>query len=523
MELIKIYPDRLQLKSDHRQLSDIRINTAILIEDAAGGASLVCLVTGLSRSEESELFDFDGNLLESEPSSTIECSIIGSLRDGRFEKSVDQYPTSNVSIQKIDDAMFAGMISAPEDAAFPIGRYSSYDCCAVLDGNKFFQRHSAILGSTGSGKSCTEASLLSRLSQLPGANVILFDLHGEYANLSYVKRVEVGGDGMPFPMWFLSLRDVYGNLLRIKDESSQLQVAALRKAFYQVRGSKKSDDVPVPYDLDQLIACLEAENTMEYRTGEVYKTGARAGEAKTMRGENYGKLTGLISLLRDKQRDERYRFMTQYEPQEYLYQFVRELYGNDVKRIKVLDLSNVPSDIAPVIIAVTAKLIYKVHLKQDRNRLRPINFICDEAHNYIPSSEFGLGASQRRMLDVFETISKEGRKFGVSLTIISQRPSELNRTILSQCANFIVLKLSNDADKQIIRGVLPEGSRGVLDSISLFQPGDCIVIGDSAKIPLKITIDLPEEVPESRTVQTWDAWRMSGELETDCLVDKILE
>ena len=90
----------------------------------------------------------------------------------------------------------------------------------------------------------------------------------------------------------------------------------------------------------------------------------------------------------------------------------------------------------------------------------------------------------------------------MSLTIISQRPSELNRTILSQCANFIVLKLSNEEDKQIIRSVLPEGGRSALDSVSLFQPGDCLAIGDSASIPMKIRMDLPMEQPNSRTIHT---------------------
>ena len=221
--------------------------------------------------------------------------------------------------------------------------------------------------------------------------------------------------------------------------------------------------------------------------------------------------------------DKRYDFMTRAETQDYLYRFVHELYAIDDKNIKVLDLSGVPSEIAPVIIAVTAKLLYKVHLQQDRSKILPLNMICDEAHNYIPSSDFGLGASQRRLLDVFETIAKEGRKFGVSLTVISQRPSELNKTILSQCANYIVLKLSNEADKQIVRGMLPEGSQGVLSGVSLFRPGDCLVVGDSASIPLKIRVDLPGERPESNTISVWDEWCGPAELDTDHLVNKILE
>lgn len=523
MELIKISPDRVQIKSSNQQLSDIRINSAILAKDSKYGVSIVCLVESISRREEPEQFNFDGELLESEPASTIECSIIGSLVDGRFHKSVDQYPCSDVTIHKINDLMFSDMIAAPESAAFRLGRYANYNTAAYLDGNKFFRRHSAILGSTGSGKSWTEASILEKLSRLKSANVVLFDLHGEYTGLSYVKRVEIGPNGLSFPLWFLPLKDVYSNLLRIKEESSQLQVAAIRKAFYQARSSNKPEDIPIFYSLDDLIASLERENAAEINTGEVYKTGANAGKAKTVKGENNGKLTGLISLLRDKQMDERYDFMTRIEPQDYLYRFVRELYAIDDKSVKVLDLSGVPSEIAPVIIAVTAKLLYKVHLQQERGKILPLNMICDEAHNYIPSSDFGLGASQRRLLDVFETIAKEGRKFGVSLTVISQRPLELNKTILSQCANYIVLKLSNEADKQIIQGVLPEGSRGALSGVSLFQPGDCLVVGDSASIPLKIRVDLPIEKPESNTISVWEEWCKPVELDTDHLINKILE
>ena len=523
MELIKIYPDRVQIKSSSQQLAGIRINNAMLVRDEKSGAALVCLAESISRREEQERFDFEGELLEFEPDSTIDCSIIGSLRNGRFEKSVDQYPSSDVRIEVVGDEAFCAMLAVPKSAAFRIGRYANYDSPAYLDGNRFFQRHSAILGSTGSGKSCAEASMLEKLAQLESANVILFDLHGEYAGLSYVKRVEIGNNGLSFPLWFLPLKDVYSNLLRVKEESAQLQVAALRRAFYQARGSDRPDDVPLPYALNDLIVLLEQENTLEICTGEAYKTGARAGEAKTVKGENNGKLTGLISLLRDKQRDARYDFMTRDEPQEYLYQFIRELYAIDDKTIKVLDLSNVPSEIVPVIIAVTARMVYKVHMQQDRDRLLPLNIICDEAHNYIPSDTFGLGASQRRLLDVFETIAKEGRKFGVSLTVISQRPAELNKTILSQCANFIVLKLTNDEDKQIIRGVLPEGGRAALNSVSLFQPGDCLAIGDSADIPMKIRMDLPKEQPDSRTIQTWDVWRKPAEIDTRCLVNRILE
>lgn len=525
MNLIKIMPDRVQIKSNSQQLGDLSINSAILVSDKREDKdiSLVCVVTAITTNEEEEQFDNDGEILETETTSTIDCSIIGSLLGGVFTKSVDLYPSTDVTIKPINNNLFQSMIADSGPSGFRLGSYANYNCEATIDGNKFFQRHAAILGNTGSGKSVTVASMLEKLSKLVSANVILFDLHGEYSGLSYVKKIKISEDGLAFPMWFLSLKDIYGNLLKIKEETSQTQVAALRKAFYEARESDKSEDIPIAFDFEDMIEALERENNEEIDTGEIYKTGAKAGLTKTVKGENNGKLTSVISLIKDKLIDKRYGFMTSYKDQMYLYDFIREVFSIKERNVKVIDLSDVPSDMVPTIIAVTAKLIYRTQLQQDRGNLAPLSIICDEAHVYIPTSDFGLGASQRRLLDVFETIAKEGRKFGTSLLIVSQRPSELNRTIMAQCANYIVLKMSNDADKQMIKGVLPEGSRGLIDSVNLFRPGDCLVIGDAADITFKIRIDLPDELPNSGTIDTWEIWKEERVIDTDSLVERLLK
>lgn len=520
MQLIKIYPDRVQIKSDNNQLGDIRINDAMLVSDAE--TSLVCVVNAITRDEDKEQFDFEGNLLEPETTSVIECGIIGSLAGGRFTKSVDQYPTTQVTISPISREQFGRMAAAPAGASFRLGRYATYDCEALVDGNKFFQRHAAIVGNTGSGKSYAVASIMEKLSALPSANVVLFDLHGEYANLSYVKSIRIGDDGLDFPLWFLPFRDIYGNLLRMKEESAQIQIAALRKEFYRARGSEVSEELPICFDHEALTTALEEENDKEVVTGEVYKTGDKAGLPKTVKGDLNGKLGGVIRLLEDKQKDSRYAFMMRRHKQSYLYEFVGQVLGVQEKRVKVIDLSQVPSDMVPTVIAVTARLLYRVQLQQEKGLALPLSLVCDEAHVYIPSSEFGITASQRRLLDIFETIAKEGRKFGVSLMVVSQRPSELNRTILAQCANFIVLKMSNDTDKQMIKGILPEGGKGMVDSVNLFRPGDCLVVGDSASMTFKIRIDLPSEAPNSNTIDTWDVWAKPFVLDTSALTDRLL-
>jgi DNA helicase HerA-like ATPase len=521
MKLIKITPDKVQIKSDTGQLGDLSINSAILATD--GTISLVCVVTAIARNEEEEQFDNEGEPLEAEATSTIDCSIIGSLIDDVFTKAVDLYPSTDVSIRPIDGEMFRRMIADPGKSGFRLGTYANYGCDAMIDGNKLFQRHGAIVGNTGSGKSVTVASILEKMSELQGANVILFDLHGEYSDLSYVKKIKIGDGGLDFPMWFLSLKDIYGSLLKIKEDSAQLQVAALRKAFYEARESDKSEEIPVAFDLDDLIDNLTKDNEEEISTGEIYKTGDRAGQVKTVKGENNGKLTSVINLLRDKKIDKRYEFMTRWNCQDYLYGFIEEVFDIREKNVKVVDLSDVPSDMIPTIIAVTAKLIYRVQLQQDRKDLVPLSIICDEAHVYIPTSDFMLGASQRRLLDVFETIAKEGRKFGVSLMIVSQRPAELNRTIMAQCANYIVLKMSNQVDKEMIQSILPDGSKGLIDAVNLFRPGDCLVVGDCADITFKIKVDLPLELPNSSTIDTWEVWKEEKVINTESLVDKLLD
>ena len=179
--------------------------------------------------------------------------------------------------------------------------------------------------------------------------------------------------------------------------------------------------------------------------------------------------------------------------------------GND-KSVKNIDLSNIPHDLAIAIIGAVTKLIYGVQQTFKNEEIEPVTLVCDEAHVYIPNN-FQLSASERRMVEIFENIAKEGRKFGMTLFVASQRPSELNKTIMAQCANFIVSKLNNENDKAMIKGMLPDGNENIIDSTTMFSPGEVLVIGDSVPISLKIKVELAKERPQSRTIDFWDAWK----------------
>lgn len=226
------------------------------------------------------------------------------------------------------------------------------------------------------------------------------------------------------------------------------------------------------------------------------------GNAKYAKGEYNGKLFGVVNTMETLLTDTRYSFLFDIMGQAYLSDFLNRIMGGD-KPVKNIDLSGIPHDIAVLIIGAITKLIYNIQIMQ--KDARPITLVCDEAHVYIPT-DFQLTAAQRRMVETFENIAKEGRKFGITLFVASQRPSELNKTIMAQCANYIVMKLNNENDKSMIKGMMPAGSADVIETTTMFSPGDCLVVGDACPIPLKIHVELAKERPQSKTIQFWDEW-----------------
>lgn len=516
MKLVKILSDSVQIRTNLAEFRDVRINDLLAVTD--GGVTLVTMVTGLTDTdseERMEEYDFLGEITGIK---TIECSIIGSLKDGIFCKSLDRYPTTSVTIDRIDKDAFAEMLASNPAECFQIGTYAAYDCPALVNGNKFFQRHSCIVGNTGSGKSETVAKILEETAKLQGANIVVFDIHGEYSQLSYASNIRIGED-VKFPIWMFGFNDIVSNILKIREESATTVMTALRKAYYRVCPEGK-ENKPVYFNYKALISEMEAMDNQQISTGEYYKTGDKAGMPKTTKGEYNGKLTSTVNLLKDRMMDSRYEFLFGNEPQSYLYDVMEAILGVD-KPVKNIDLSGVPHDVALPIIGVISRLIFDIQRQQDMDHIRPVTIVCDEAHVYIPDN-FQLSASQRRMVEVFEDIAKEGRKFGVTLFPATQRPSELNKTIIAQCANFIVGKLNNENDKALIKGMLPDGDEKLIDAVTMFNPGEVLVIGDAVPIPLKIKVELAKERPVSRTIDYWDIWRQGRDFDVAELVDRYM-
>lgn len=496
MKLIKILSDRIQLKTNDAEFNSIRINDLLSVSD--GDVELVVSVDSLTDTDIETGIDEDDFVLDPVSAKTIECSIIGSVVNGKFVKAIDHYPTTDVVIKEIDYRNFVKILYIGDLAAsfLRVGEYSGHCCGAWIDGNKLFQRHSCIVGNTGSGKSETLAKILEETSKLPGANIILFDIHGEYSELSYVDNIKIGDD-TPFPVWLFGFQDMVANILKVKEESATVVMSALRKC-YKEHCPTGNEGKPVWFSYDDISERIARLNEEILNDG-YYKN----GEPKTKIGEYNGKLSGIANIMQAKRNDSRYSFLFEERRQVYLLELINRLMGGD-KPVKNIDLSDIPHDVAIPIIGAITKLVFDIQRSTGPD-FRPITLVCDEAHVYIPNN-FQLSASERRMVEVFENIAKEGRKFGITLFVASQRPSELNKTIMAQCANFIVGKLNNENDKAMIKGMLPDGSESMIESTTMFSPGDVLVVGDAAPIPLKIHVELAKERPQSRTIDFWDEW-----------------
>ena len=360
MKLVKISSDSIQIRTNQAEFKDIRINDLLKASD--GKVTLVAMVTGLTDTDSEERigeFDFLGEITGIK---TIECSIVGSLKDGQFVKAIDEYPTTSVDIEKVEKREFSHMLASRVSESFYIGKYAAYDCAAWVNGNKFFQRHACILGNTGSGKSETVAKILEETAKLPGANLIVFDIHGEYSQLSYASNIRIGVD-FPFPIWMFGFNDIVTNILKIREEFATTVMTALRKAYYRLCPGGK-ENKPVYFDYEALILAMQRMDEELIPTGEYYKTGDKAGMPKTAKGEYNGKLTSTVNLLRDRMLDSRYEFLFCDKRQSYLYEVMEAILGAD-KPVKNIDLSDVPHDVALPVIGVISRLVFDIQRQQD--------------------------------------------------------------------------------------------------------------------------------------------------------------
>ncbi len=519
-------------------LNTLKINDIVILSGSNSDEKLIGILTKVTKKR----IEFAEEEQEDDIPYSNNCCVInlvgsfynkfGVRRENKFKRAINTYPEINSKVYQANETAMQIIMNAVSKSknvgkSLEVGHFASNkDVAAVLDGNRFFQRHACIVGSTGSGKSYTVAGILEKADQLPHANMIVFDLHGEYNELSYADQIKISDEegGLHIPLWFFSYEEIHSLFVESSEGTSTNQRAAVinyilkeKKEYIRNNMSMVSDeivtaDTPVPFSAKKLIKYLEMQNSLETETGETYKSGENKGQAKTKKGQYYDKLTNLITRLKTKMDDKKYGFVFGEEDTtraEYLNQFAARIMGNDNYRIKVIDLSEVPSDMLAIIIGIVTRIIYDIQfwITPAKDEVRhPLVLVCDEAHIYMSNDMSKMKAIEKKSLEIFEKIAKEGRKYGIGMLIVSQRPAELNTTIMSQCNNIVSLKVTNDRDKSAVAAMLTDSLVGIVEMLPNLDVGECIVVGDAIMLPSKIILDKPKEKPKSATIDFWDRW-----------------
>jgi uncharacterized protein len=428
----------------------------------------------------------------------------GNGRLTKFRRGVTRFPIPGCEVHAVTTEDLRSVFAAEDKAHIEVGTvYPTDDIRGALYIDAMLSKHFAVLGSTGTGKSTSVALILHRISQLsPEGHIVMIDPHGEYSAAFKGCGELFNVDNLQLPYWLMNFEEHCEVLLTTSDAERQRDADILAKALLAARTKGKNleaygkvtVDSPIPYLLTDLSGIL---------TNEMGKLD-RAGDTAP-----FQRLKTKIDELRA---DPRYTFMfSGMLVSDTMGSFLAKLFRlpSHGRPISIVDVSGVPSDITSVVVSVLARMVFDYAIWSRNEPQRPLLLVCEEAHRYVPKDDNAQGQAVRKIL---ERIAKEGRKYGVSLGLITQRPSDLAEGVLSQCGTIISMRLNNDRDQACVRAAMPEGARGFLDAIPALRNRECIVCGEGVAIPIRIRFDdlEPEKRPASSDPSFAELWRETG-------------
>jgi uncharacterized protein len=393
-----------------------------------------------------------------------------------------------------------------------------------VDGNKFFNKHIGIVGSTGSGKSHTVSTLIQKaiseknspFNELNNSHIVIFDMHGEYKS-AFPDSGLLTVDDIKIPYWLLSPFELHDLLIDAQEERAYKQIAILKDAVTKSKQDNNSDpnktvtyNTTTKFKIAEVIDFIKIEN-------EKMVDGANNRQKQ---GDNFGVFTNFLTRLNSKIQDKRFDFLFSDSCEDIKIKDVLEQFlsykNDDLANVTIIDLSGVPFEVLSIVISVVSRIIfeygyyYKKYIEKISNEDNkkdmdtPILIVYEEIHKYAPKSEFSKYQSARESI---ERIVKEGRKYGVSAMIVSQRPSEVSDTIFSQCNNFVAMRLTNPLDQEYIKKLLPDNLGSLVDNLPSLQCGEALLVGEAVTIPSLVKIDKPTPEPHSSDIPYLDHWR----------------
>ncbi|HEX6604235.1 MAG TPA: DUF87 domain-containing protein [Sphingomicrobium sp.] len=432
----------------------------------------------------------------------------GSGKMTNFRRGVTRYPIPGSEVHPVTTDDLRAVFAASDEPNIEIGTvYPTDDIRGALYVDPMLSKHFAVLGSTGTGKSTSVALILHRISELsPEGHILMIDPHGEYSAAFKGCGELFNVDNLQLPYWLMNFEEHCEVMLTTHEAERQRDADILAKCLLAARTKGKdmsqygkvTVDSPIPYLLADLNTIIVNEMGKLERAGDTLP---------------YQRLKTKLDELRA---DPRYTFMfsgmlvSDSMPQLLAKLFRLPSHG---KPISIVDVSGVPSEVTSVVVSVLARMVFDYAIWSRTEAQRPLLLVCEEAHRYVPKDENAEnGQSVRRIL---ERIAKEGRKYGVSLGLITQRPSDLAEGVLSQCGTIVSMRLNNDRDQACVRAAMPEGARGFLDAIPALRNRECIVCGEGVAIPIRVRFDdlEPEKRPASSDPSFARLWRETGDEE----------
>jgi uncharacterized protein len=419
-----------------------------------------------------------------------------------FQRGVSSYPPLDASITTVTLRDLALVYARPRASSVHIGRLRhNHKVPAFVLTDSLLGKHFAILGTTGAGKSCAVTIILrSILEEYPNGHVIMIDPHNEYAAAFSDKAELLNPSNLRLPYWLLNFEEIAHILVGTGTDNQTLaQLALLKDAILRAKtalaGENNSNDyitvdTPVPYRLSDLTAAIKE----------------RMGSLNKGDSSSYLSLTSRIESLHN---DQRYAFMFQsLAVRDTMRQILGQLLRVPVegKPITIIDISGLPSEIVDVVVSVLFRLTFELAIWSERGAAPPVLLVCEEAHRYVPEEDaIGFAPTKR----VISRIAKEGRKYGVTLALVSQRPSELAVSSLSQCNTIFALRMSNEHDQAFIARALSENARWLVDGLPSLNTQEAVVVGDGVTVPVHIRFkDLdPEHRPTSGDPSFSSAWQ----------------
>lgn len=507
-----------------------------------------------------ENFSIEKSEADEERHYVIEAAPIGFLNSvGEFQRGGNNIAIPPVGVEPAKKEEIQKIYSQIDDKKIFVFSKLSQDpeIIVPVDGDRFFNKHIAVIGATGSGKSFTLATILQKAisvkegsyTGLNNSHIILFDLHGEYKT-AFPNANHLDVDNLILPYWLMNGEELEELFIDVGEHQQHYnQSSILRRVITQNKQNINNDDgilfdSPVKFSAKQVLNCIVnlsketrsandilrimiKDDIKKFNSDEEkynYYFAKELSFMETQRASkeneginkgtfNDGSLEKFISRIRNKITDKRLNFILGEQSEKVTFEdTIKQLisYKEDEKaNITVIDLSGVPFEVLSITVSLITRLIFEFgyYFKRyttDADEKAPILLVYEEAHKYVPKLQSSKFNASRYAI---ERIAKEGRKYGVTLVLLTQRPSEISETIFSQCNNFISMRLTNPDDQNFVKRLLPDSLGPLTESLPILSSGEAILIGDSLVMPSLVKIDMCEPEPSSSDINYLQEWK----------------